>query len=75
MSKLIGEIIEFVGGFTPTGTLPCDGRRLKVSEYKSLFAVIGDIYTNGTNVPDTFCIPKYEDKIHFIVVEGLYPVE
>lgn len=73
MERVIGEIIKFTGGFAPSGTLPCDGRRINVTEYKSLFYIIGDKYSNEYNVPNTFCVPKI-DAEHFIVYDGLFPV-
>ena len=42
----------------PTGYLLCDGRSLKKSEYKELFAVIG--YTYGGS-GENFNIPKFND--------------
>lgn len=73
--KYVGEIITFVGGYAPAGTIPCDGRRLKVIEYKSLFSVIGDRFTGEVNIPNTFRVPEFKDNIHYIVYEGLFPVE
>lgn len=73
MDRMIGEIIKFAGGYAPAGTIPCDGRRLKVSEYRALFFIIGDKYSNTQNIPDTFCVPNIDEE-HFIVYNGLFPV-
>lgn len=73
MDRIIGEIIKFAGGYAPVGTIPCDGRRLKVQDYRSLFFIIGDKYTNNQNIPDTFCVPNIDGE-HFIVYDGLFPV-
>ncbi len=73
MDRIIGEIFMFAGEYTPAGCLPCDGRRLNVKDYKSLFFVIGDKYTVEPIIPDTFCLPKNDG--YYIVYDGLFPVE
>lgn len=51
----------------PAGYLLCDGRSLKKSEYKELFAVIG--YTYGGS-GENFNIPKFNDGRFFRSIGG-----
>ena len=52
----IGEIRMFGGSFAPSGWALCDGRTLAISEYDTLFNLIGTTYggdgINTFNVPD-----------------------
>ena len=52
----VGEIRMFGGTFAPMGWFFCDGRLLQVSQYQTLFALIGNTYggdgVNNFNLPD-----------------------
>ena len=57
---LVGQITAFAGNFEPNGQLLCDGRLLPISEYGTLFAVIGTIY--GGDGVDTFGLPDLRGR-------------
>jgi microcystin-dependent protein len=52
----VGEIRLFGGNFAPVGWLPCDGRELPISEYETLFNLIGTTY--GGDGQSTFGLPQ-----------------
>ena len=57
----IGEIIIFGGNFAPGGYLPCDGRLLPISQYETLFNLIGTTY--GGDGQATFALPDYRGRV------------
>jgi microcystin-dependent protein len=57
----IGEIIMFAGNFAPGGYLPCDGRLLPISQYDTLFSLIGTTYGGDGQV--TFALPDYRGRV------------
>lgn len=60
-SECIGEIRLFTYNFIPLGWVECNGQTLQVSEYSSLFAVIGNSY--GGNGFSTFCVPDLRGRV------------
>ncbi len=56
----IGVISAFAGNFEPGDDLICDGRLLPISQYQSLFAVIGTIY--GGDGQTTFALPNLQGR-------------
>ena len=40
----IGMVWEFAGGFAPAGTLECNGQLVQISDYETLFQLIGTTY-------------------------------
>lgn len=52
----VGEIRMFGGSFAPVGWLPCDGRVVAISEYETLFQLIGTTY--GGDGQSTFGLPQ-----------------
>jgi len=58
MTPFIGEIKIFAGNFAPEGWLFCQGQMLNVSQYQTLFAVIGTIY--GGDGQRTFQLPNLQ---------------
>ena len=56
-----GQITAFAGNFAPNGTLLCDGRLLPISEYDTLFAVIGTTY--GGDGENTFALPDLRGRV------------
>lgn len=52
----VGTLLPFVGKNPPKGFVPCDGRKVKASEYPELRAVMGTMY--GAGEGDLFFIPK-----------------
>lgn len=59
-SPYIGEIRIFGGNFAPAGWELCDGRLLAISEYDSLFQVIGTTY--GGDGQSTFALPDLRGR-------------
>lgn len=61
----VGEIRMFGGTFAPAGWALCDGRTLAISEYETLFTLIGTIY--GGDGQSTFNVPDLRGRVplHF----------
>jgi microcystin-dependent protein len=56
----IGEIRMFAGNFAPAGWAFCDGSLLPISEYDTLFNLIGTTY--GGDGLDTFQLPDLRGR-------------
>ena len=52
----VGEIRMFAGNFAPAGWMFCEGQLLPISEYETLFNLIGTTY--GGDGHTTFALPK-----------------
>lgn len=61
----VGEIRIFAGNFAPAGWMFCDGNLLPISEYETLFQLIGTTY--GGDGQSTFSLPDLRGRlpIHF----------
>lgn len=61
----IGEIRMFAGNFNPNGWMFCEGQLLPISEYETLFNLIGTMY--GGDGQSTFQLPDLRGRIplHF----------
>jgi microcystin-dependent protein len=61
----VGEIRMFAGNFAPAGWMFCDGQLLPISEYETLFNLIGTTY--GGDGQSTFALPDMRGRlpIHF----------
>jgi microcystin-dependent protein len=57
----IGEIRMFGGNFAPVGWMLCQGQLLQISEYDTLFNLIGTIY--GGDGQNTFGLPDLQSRI------------
>lgn len=57
----VGEIRIFAGKNPPRGWLPCKGQHLSVTEYASLYNVIGTTY--GGDGETTFALPDARGRI------------
>jgi microcystin-dependent protein len=57
----IGEIRMFAGNFEPAGWVFCDGRLLPISEYDTLFVLIGTTY--GGDGQSTFALPDLRGRM------------
>jgi microcystin-dependent protein len=57
----IGEIRLFGGNFAPSGWWFCDGTLLPISEYDTLFQLIGTIY--GGDGQSTFGLPDLRGRV------------
>ncbi len=56
MEPYVGEIRLFCFNFAPQGWMLCDGKLLKISDYSTLFALIGITY--GGDGQTTFALPN-----------------
>ena len=57
----VGEIRMFAGNFAPVGWMLCQGQPLPISEYDTLFALIGTTY--GGDGQETFNLPNLASRI------------
>lgn len=57
----VGEIRMFGGNFAPTGWMFCAGEILPISEYETLFQLIGTTY--GGDGQNTFALPDLRGRI------------
>ena len=57
----VGEIRMFAGNFAPAGWFFCEGQLLPISEYETLFQLIGTSY--GGDGQDTFALPDLRGRI------------
>lgn len=57
----IGEIRMFAGNFNPDGWAFCDGSLLPISEYETLFTLIGTTY--GGDGQSTFAVPDLRGRV------------
>jgi microcystin-dependent protein len=61
----VGEIRMFAGNFAPAGWMFCEGQLLPISEYETLFNLIGTTY--GGDGQSTFQLPDLRGRlpVHF----------
>ncbi|QBB71911.1 phage tail protein [Pseudolysobacter antarcticus] len=61
----VGEIRMFAGNFAPAGWMFCEGQLLPISEYETLFNLIGTTY--GGDGQSTFALPDQRGRLplHF----------
>ncbi len=57
----VGEIRMFAGNFAPAGWMFCEGQLLPISEYETLFQLIGTTY--GGNGQETYALPDLRGRI------------
>lgn len=57
----LGEIRLFGGNFAPVGWALCQGQLLNVSEYDTLFALVGTTY--GGDGQSTFALPDLRGRV------------
>jgi microcystin-dependent protein len=57
----VGEIRMFAGNFAPAGWMFCEGQSLPISEYETLFQLIGTTY--GGDGQSTFDLPDLRGRI------------
>jgi len=57
----VGEIRMFGGNFAPAGWMTCDGQLLAISEYDTLFNLIGTTY--GGDGQTTFALPNLAARV------------
>jgi len=57
----VGEIRMFGGNFAPAGWMFCSGQLLPISEYETLFNLIGTTY--GGDGQNTFALPNLQSRV------------
>src|SRR2546426_8640717 len=57
----VGEIRMFAGNFAPAGWMCCEGQWLPISEYETLFNLIGTTY--GGNGTTNFALPDLRGRL------------
>lgn len=57
----VGEIRMFAGNFAPNGWLFCEGQQLPISEYETLFQLIGTTY--GGDGESVFKLPDMRGRL------------
>jgi len=57
----VGEIRLFAGSFNPNGWMFCDGSLLPISEFETLFNLIGTTY--GGDGQSTFALPDLRGRV------------
>jgi microcystin-dependent protein len=65
----VGEIRMFAGNFAPAGWMFCEGQLLPISEYETLFNLIGTTY--GGDGQSTFALPDLRGRIPLHVGNGV----
>jgi microcystin-dependent protein len=56
----IGEVRIFGGDYAPVGWLPCDGGALAISQFETLFELLGTTY--GGDGEETFNVPDLRGR-------------
>jgi microcystin-dependent protein len=64
----VGEIRMFGGNFAPAGWMFCQGQLLPISEYETLFQLIGTTY--GGDGQETFGLPNMASRIPVHMGQG-----
>ncbi|MGG7664774.1 phage tail protein [Dyadobacter sp. BHUBP1] len=57
----VGEVRMFAGNFAPVGWMFCEGQLLPISEYETLFNLIGTTY--GGDGQSTFALPDLRGRL------------
>jgi microcystin-dependent protein len=57
----VGELRMFAGNFAPAGWMFCEGQLLPISEYETLFNLIGTTY--GGDGQSTFALPDLRGRV------------
>lgn len=57
----IGEIRIFAGNFAPNGWMFCEGQQIAISDYETLFNLIGTTY--GGDGQSTFALPDLRGRL------------
>ncbi len=67
----VGEIRMFAGNFAPAGWMFCEGQLLPISEYETLFNLIGTTY--GGDGQSTFALPDLRGRFPLHFGQRLHP--
>ena len=66
----VGQIMAFGGNYAPQGWALCDGSLLPISQYETLFSLIGTTY--GGDGQNTFALPDLRSRV--LLHQGQGPV-
>jgi microcystin-dependent protein len=69
----VGEIRMFAGNFAPAGWMFCEGQLLPISEYETLFNLIGTTY--GGDGQSTFALPDLRGRLPMHMGNGFILAE
>ena len=69
----VGEIRMFAGNFAPAGWMFCEGQLMPISEYETLFNLIGTTY--GGDGQSTFALPGLRGRIPIHMGNGFILAE
>ncbi|MET0393651.1 MAG: tail fiber protein [Chitinophagaceae bacterium] len=61
MYPLLGEIKAFAGNYAPVGWLTCDGSLQQISQFESLYSLLGTTY--GGDGQTTFGLPDLRGRL------------
>ncbi|MCE3296526.1 MAG: phage tail protein [Crocinitomicaceae bacterium] len=61
MDEYIGIVKAFAGNFAPLGWLMCDGSLLPISQYDTLYSLLGTTY--GGDGIETFALPDLRSRV------------
>jgi microcystin-dependent protein len=64
----IGQVMLVAGNYAPNGWLRCDGQLLPISQYETLFALIGTTY--GGDGQNTFAVPDLRGSVPLHAGQG-----
>jgi microcystin-dependent protein len=64
----VGQILIFGGNFAPAGWMLCAGQLLPISEYETLFNLIGTTY--GGDGQSTFGLPDLQGRVPLHMGQG-----
>jgi microcystin-dependent protein len=64
----VGQIMIFGGNFAPAGWMFCAGQLLPISEYETLFQLIGTTY--GGDGQETFGLPDLQGRVPLHMGQG-----
>lgn len=64
----VGQIMMFGGNFAPVGWMLCEGQLLPISEYDTLFNLIGTTY--GGDGQQTFALPNLQGAVPLHMGQG-----
>ncbi len=60
MNPYLGQIIMFAGNYAPIGWAVCDGQLLSISNYSTLYSLLGTTY--GGDGRNTFGLPDLRGR-------------
>src|SRR5437763_8558588 len=69
----VAEIRMFAGNFAPAGWMFCEGQLLPISEYETLFNLIGTTY--GGDGQSTFALPDLRGRLPMHMGNGFILAE